>query len=68
LLPGLLNGERIFTIEELAENHVRMIHREIFTGLGAFLTGDRMDKDIHHSFEEMNNALKKKLNMKYADL
>ena len=61
LLPGLLNGERIFTIEELAQNHVRMIHREIFTGLGAFLTGDRMDKDIHHSFEEMNNALKKKI-------
>ena len=68
MLPGLLNGERISTIEELAENHVRMIHREIFTVLGAFLTGDRMDKDIHHSFEEMNNALKKKLNMKYADL
>jgi hypothetical protein len=61
LLPGLLNGERIFTIEQLAQNHVRMIHREIFTGLGAFLTGDRMDKDIHHSFEEMNNALKRKI-------
>jgi hypothetical protein len=38
-----------------------MIHREIFTGLGAFFTGDRMDKDIHHSFEEMNNALKRKI-------
>ncbi len=33
-----------------------------------FFTGDRMDKDIHHSFEEMNNALKKKLSMMYADL
>ncbi|MFZ0514721.1 MAG: hypothetical protein WAM14_24165 [Candidatus Nitrosopolaris sp.] len=65
MLPGLLNGERIFTVEELAQNHVLMIHREIFTGLGAFLTGDRMDRDIRHSFEEMNNALKKKLNMMY---
>ncbi|MGC2681358.1 MAG: hypothetical protein WA323_05770, partial [Candidatus Nitrosopolaris sp.] len=25
------------------------------------IIGDRMDKDIHHSFEEMNNALKKKI-------
>jgi hypothetical protein len=38
-----------------------MIHQEIFTGLGAFLAGDRMEKDVRHSFEEMNNALKKKI-------
>ena len=25
------------------------------------IIGDRMDKDIRHSFEEMNNALKKKV-------
>ena len=60
-LPGLLNGERIITIEQLSQNHVRMIHREIFTGLGAFLVGDRLDMDVRHSFEEMNNALKKKI-------
>jgi hypothetical protein len=61
LLPGLLNGERIFTIEQLEQNHVRLIHREIFTGLGTFLGGDRMNKDIRHTFEEMNYALKKKI-------
>jgi hypothetical protein len=56
-----LNGERIFTIEQLEQDHVRLIHREIFTGLGTFLGGDRMDKDIRHTFEEMNYALKKKI-------
>ncbi len=61
LLPGLLNGERIFTIEQLDQNRVLLLHREVFTGLGAFLAGDRMVNDIRHSFEEMNNAMKKKI-------
>ncbi len=61
LLPGLLNGERIFTIEHLEQNHVRLIHREILSGLGTLLGGDRMVKDIRHTFEEMNKALKKKI-------
>jgi len=61
LVPGLLNGERIFTIEQLDQNHVRLLHRELFTGLGTLLAGDRMVHDIRHSFEEMNKALKKKI-------
>ncbi|HYV52857.1 MAG TPA: SRPBCC domain-containing protein [Candidatus Eisenbacteria bacterium] len=61
LLPGLLNGEHIIKIEQLSENHVRMIHQEIFTGIGTFLAGNRMEKDVRHSFEEMNSALKKKI-------
>lgn len=60
LLPGLLNGERIFTIETLEQSRVRFIHREIFSGIGTFLAV-RMDKDIRHTFEEMNYALKKKV-------
>jgi hypothetical protein len=50
--PGFYNGQQKLEIEELTQNHVRMIHREIFTGLGAFFTGDRMDKDIHHSLKK----------------
>ena len=61
LLPGLLNGEHIIKIEQLSENHVRMMHQEIFTGIGTFLAGHRMEKDVRHSFEEMNSALKKKI-------
>jgi hypothetical protein len=60
-LPGIFNGERIFTIEALEVNHIRFLHREIFTGLGVALAGDRLDRDLHQSFEKMNNAFKEKL-------
>jgi hypothetical protein len=57
----MFNGERIFTIELLKTNHIRFIHREIFTGLGAALAGDRLDKDMYQSFEKMNNAFKERV-------
>ena len=60
-VPRMFNGERIFTIELLKTNHVRFIHREIFTGLGAALAGDRLDKDMYQSFEKMNNAFKERV-------
>jgi hypothetical protein len=60
-IPGIFNGERIFILEPLKTNHVRFIHREIFTGLGAALAGDRLDKDMYQSFVEMNNAFKEKV-------
>jgi hypothetical protein len=61
LIPGMFNGERIFTIEPLNTDYTCFIHREIFTGLGAVLAGNRLDKDMYHSFEKMNNAFKKKV-------
>jgi hypothetical protein len=61
LIPGMFNGERIFTIEPLNTDYTRFIHSEIFTGLGAVLAGNRLDKDMYHSFEKMNNAFKKKV-------
>ena len=57
-LPGMFNGERIFTIEPVGTDHVRFVHTEIFTGLGVSLAGNRLDKDIRTSFEQMNKALK----------
>ena len=60
-IPGIFNGERIFILEPLKTNHVRFVHREIFTGLGAALAGDRLDKDMYQSFVEMNNAFKEKV-------
>ena len=62
-VPGIFNGERIFILEPLKTNHVRFIHREIFTGLGAALAGDRLDKDMYQSFVEMNNAFKEKVEL-----
>lgn len=58
LIPGILNGERIFTIDSIGTNNVRFFHRQIFTGLGASLAGDRLDRDIRHTLNEMNVALK----------
>jgi hypothetical protein len=60
-VPGIFNGERIFTIEPLGRDRIRFIHTEIFTGLGVALAGNSMEKDIHKSLEEMNSALKAKV-------
>lgn len=60
-IPGMFNGERIFTIQPLEVNYIRFVHREIFTGLGASLAGNRLDEDLYQSFDKMNNAFKKKV-------
>jgi hypothetical protein len=60
-LPGIFNGERIFTIDPIGESSVLFFHREIFTGVGAYLAGDRLENDIRHTLSEMNVALKKQV-------
>jgi hypothetical protein len=57
--PGIFNGERIFTIDSIGASNVLFFHREIFTGVGAYLAGDRLENDIRHTLNEMNVALKK---------
>ena len=57
--PGIFNGERIFTIDSIGTSNVLFFHREIFTGVGAYLAGDRLENDIRHTLNEMNVALKK---------
>jgi hypothetical protein len=61
LFPGMLNGERIFTIHSLGINNVLFFHRQIFTGLGVYLAGSRLDRDIRDTLNEMNAALKKQV-------
>jgi hypothetical protein len=61
LFPGMLNGERIFTIHCLGINNVRFVHRQIFTGLGVYVAGSRLDRDIRDTLNEMNVALKKQV-------
>ena len=58
LIPGLFDGEHIFTIEPLGTNRLRFIQREIFTGLLVPLFASGLDTDTQHGFEEMNQALK----------
>ncbi len=58
LMPGLFDGEHIFTIEPLGNNRVRFVQREIFTGLLVPLFARGLDTDTRRGFEEMNQALK----------
>jgi hypothetical protein len=59
-LPGFLNAEHIFTIEELQPESVRFIQREVFDGLLTRLFGKGLDRDVMQGFQEMNDALKKR--------
>jgi len=58
LIPGLFDGEHIFTIEPLGANRVRFVQREIFTGLLVSLFAKGLDTDTQRGFGEMNQALK----------
>jgi hypothetical protein len=59
-LPGFLNAEHIFTIEELQPERVRFIQREVFDGLLTRVFGKGVDTDIRQGFQDMNDALKKR--------
>ena len=59
-LPGFLNAEHIFTIEELQPERVRFTQREVFDGLLTRLFGKGLDIDVRQGFQDMNEALKKR--------
>jgi hypothetical protein len=59
-LPGFLNAEHIFTIEELQPGRVRLIQREVFDGLLTRLFGKSVDTDVRQGFQDMNGELKKR--------
>jgi hypothetical protein len=59
-LPGFLNAEHIFAIEELQPESVRFIQREVFDGLLTRLFGKSLDTDVMQGFQDMNDALKKR--------
>lgn len=58
LIPGLFDGEHIFTIEPLEAGRVRFVQREIFTGILVPLFMRWLSKDTRRGFEEMNLTLK----------
>lgn len=58
IMPGLFDGEHIFTIEPLEEYRVRFTQGEIFKGLLVPLFARGLDADTRRGFEEMNQALK----------
>jgi hypothetical protein len=59
-VPGLLNGEHVFTIENLGTNRVKLVHSEVFGGFLSSFFGTKTDRDIRAGLEQMNAALKKR--------
>lgn len=58
LLPLILNGEHIFTIQENEGHDSIFTQKEIFRGLGTYLGNASMFNDIRKSFQMMNSSLK----------
>ena len=57
-IPGLFDGEHIFTIEPIAANRVRFVQQENFNGILVPLLAHNLDRDTKRGFDEMNQALK----------
>lgn len=58
-LPGLFDGEHALIIERTAENQVKFIQQENFSGVLIPLSGGILS-DTLRGFDEMNLALKKR--------
>ena len=58
LIPGLFDGEHIFSIDALGAQHVHFTQREIYTGWLVPLMARGLDTDTRRGFEKMNQALK----------
>jgi len=57
-VPGVFDGEHIFTIEQLADRRVRFVQSEVFRGILVPLLSRSLDRDTLRGFGEMNTALK----------
>lgn len=60
LIRGLFDGEHILIIEPLAENRIKFVQREKFSGLLVPLFRRSLDTDTRRGFNEMNAALKER--------
>ncbi|MGK5729415.1 SRPBCC family protein [Streptomyces sp. URMC 124] len=59
-VPGLLDGEHSFLIEETGPAGVRFTHAESFTGVLVAVPFIRRKIDVHDAFAAMNTALKQR--------
>ena len=57
-LPGVFDGERVFVLEKSDDDKVSFSHKEIFSGLGVKLVGNKLDENLRDGFVRMNEALK----------
>jgi len=61
-LPRLFDGEHIFQIEPLGSTRARFIQWERFRGLFVPLLARSLKRDARRGFEEMNQALRARVN------
>ncbi len=61
LLPGIFDGEHSLSIQPLEEYQVRFVQREEFRGVLVALSGRSLDTNTRRGFEEMNRALKERV-------
>jgi hypothetical protein len=60
-IKGLFDGEHILRIEPIGNDKARFYQKEIFNGLFVRLLAKGLDKDTLRGFNEMNEALKEKV-------
>lgn len=58
ILPGIFDGEHTFIIEELGSKGVRLIQKEIYTGLVIPFMAKKLNQNTRSGFELMNQAVK----------
>lgn len=58
-LSQIFSGERIFLIEQISNDKINFINKELFSGIGTKFSPQKMENDILMSFRKMNEALKK---------
>ena len=62
LLPGIFDGEHIFELRAIDGGQcTRFVHREEFGGVLVPLLWKGLDTDTRRGFEEMNRALKERV-------
>lgn len=59
LLPGVLDGEHRFVVEQLGEKRARLIHEERFSGLLVPFFARALKRNLSRGFDAMNLALKR---------
>ena len=58
LIPGLFDGEHIFELVPLAQNKVKFIQRENFSGILVPFFWKNIERNTRKGFEAMNKAIK----------
>ena len=57
-IPGIFDGDHIFSIEPLGDESVRFVQKDKFTGIFASLILRSIESATRQGFSEMNEALK----------